>query len=144
MDNDKDILLVEDNPFDIKLTMKAFEKINLSHRVYVAHDGEEALNFIFTIIDKKLLKVALLDLKLPKVSGLEVLKEVKSNPKTKILPVVILTSSQEERDLIRSYNLGANSFIGKPVDYDKFIQAVSEIGIYWTFFNKLPDELLFE
>ncbi len=102
MNNKNYILLVEDNPFDLKLTMKAFEKINLSHRVNIAHDGKEALNFIFTIIDKKLLKLVLLDLKLPKVSGLEFLKEVKSNPKTKILPVIILTSSQEESDLIRS------------------------------------------
>lgn len=141
MNDNKDILLVEDNPFDLRLTMKAFEKINLSDRVYVVRDGEEALNFIFTIIDKKLLKLVLLDLKLPKVNGLDVLKEIKSNPKTKILPVVILTSSQEESDLIKSYNLGANSFIVKPVDYDKFVQAVSEIGIYWTFFNRLPMEI---
>lgn len=141
MNDNKDILLVEDNPFDLKLTMKAFEKINLSDRVYVVRDGEEALNFIFTIIDKKLLKLVLLDLKLPKVNGLDVLKEIKSNPKTKILPVVILTSSQEESDLIKSYSLGANSFIVKPVDYDKFVQAVSEIGIYWTFFNRLPMEV---
>lgn len=141
MNDNKDILLVEDNPFDLRLTMKAFEKINLSDRVYVVRDGEEALNFIFTIIDKKLLKLVLLDLKLPKVNGLDVLKEIKSNEKTKILPVVILTSSQEESDLIKSYNLGANSFIVKPVDYDKFVQAVSEIGIYWTFFNRLPMEI---
>lgn len=144
MSDKKDILLVEDNLYDIKLIMKAFEKINLTTRVHVVYDGEEALNFIFSKVDKKLPKLVLLDLKLPKISGLEVLKKIKSNQKTKFLPVVILTSSQEESDLIRSYDFGANSFIVKPVDFNKFVQAITEIGIYWTFLNKLPYEFQFE
>lgn len=142
-----DILLVEDNPADIKLTLKAFEKQNLADRIFVVKDGEEAINFIFfknqyeEFKQYGFPKVILLDLNLPKIHGLDVLKEIKSNETTKIIPVVILTTSQEESDLIRSYNLGANSYIVKPVDFQKFINAVTEIGIYWLFFNRLPDRL---
>lgn len=139
-----DILLVEDNLSDIKLTMKAFEKMNLADRVFIVYDGEAALDVIFykeKYSDKGIVepRVILLDLNLPKVHGLEVLKEIKSNEKTRIIPVVILTSSNEERDLYKSYNLGANSYIVKPVDYENFIRAVTEIGIYWVFFNELPN-----
>lgn len=140
-----DILLVEDNLADVKLTLKAFEKMNLADRVFVVYDGETALDVIFykeKYSDKGIIqpKVVLLDLNLPKVHGLEVLQEIKSNENTRILPVVILTSSSEERDLYKSYNLGANSYIVKPVDYEKFVNAITEIGIYWLFFNELPKQ----
>lgn len=140
-----DILLVEDNLADVKLTLKAFEKMNLADRVFVVYDGETALDVIFykeKYSDKGIIqpKVVLLDLNLPKVHGLEVLQEIKSNENTRILPVVILTSSSEERDLYKSYNLGANSYIVKPVDYEKFVKAITEIGIYWLFFNELPKQ----
>ncbi len=138
-----DILLVEDNSSDIKLTMKAFEKMNLANRVFIVTDGEQALNIFYyneklseeVIINPK---VILLDLKLPKIDGLEVLKELKSNEKTKIIPVVVLTSSDDENDIIKSYKLGANSYIIKPVDYEKFVKTVTELSIYWLFFNTIP------
>lgn len=138
-----DILLIEDNPSDIKLTMKAFEKMNLSDRVFIVNDGEQALEVIFNkekIISGGIIepKIILLDLNLPKIHGLEVLEEIKSNERTRIIPVVILTSSNEESDLYRSYKLGANSYIVKPVEYENFVKAVTEIGIYWLFFNQIP------
>jgi CheY-like chemotaxis protein len=136
------ILLVEDNPDDVELTLRAFRKHNLVNEIIVARDGEEALNIIFRR-DKKNKErsspdLILLDLKLPKVEGLEVLKEVKSNPETQAIPVVILTSSKEETDMVESYRLGVNSYIRKPVDFDKFTEVVIQLGLYWLLINEMP------
>lgn len=137
-----EILLVEDNPNDAEMTMRAFKKNNLSNRIFHVHDGAEALDFIFCrgpFQDRDARtrpKMILLDLKLPKVDGLEVLKAIKSDPKTRIIPVVMLTSSMEEKDLIESYQLGVNSYIIKPVNFDKFCEAIKEIGFYWLLLNK--------
>jgi len=142
--NEVEILLVEDNPNDAELTMRALKKHNLANRVVLVTDGEEALDFIFArgaYKNRKVEnhpKVILLDLKLPKVDGLEVLRACKSDPRTKIIPVVVLTSSKEERDLVESYRLGANSYITKPVDFDKFVESVSQLGLYWLLLNQPP------
>jgi two-component system response regulator len=139
-----EILLVEDNPNDVELTLRALKKRNLANKVHVVRDGAEALEFIFgtgTYAERDINhipKVILLDLKLPKVDGLEVLRRVKSDERTKIIPVVVLTSSKEERDMVESYKLGANSYITKPVDFDKFAQTVSEMGFYWLLVNQPP------
>lgn len=141
-----EVLLVEDNPSDVKLTLKALQKNNLANRVYVVNDGEEALDFIYSRgayeSRKQMsnLKVVLLDLKLPKVDGLEVLKIIKSDETTKTLPIVVLTSSKEERDIVASYKLGVNSYIVKPVDFDQFIEAVAELGLYWCILNEIKAE----
>ena len=139
-----DILLVEDNPSDVKLTLKALQKYNLANKVAVVQDGEEALDYIFSKgkysmrdINEKL-KVIFLDLKLPKVNGLEVLKIIKADEKTKLIPVVVLTSSKEERDIVESYKLGVNSYIVKPVDFDQFLKSVADIGLYWLLINEPP------
>ena len=139
-----EILLVEDNPTDVELTLRTLKKNNLTNKVQVATDGEEALDYIFAIgsykdreINKKP-KVVLLDLKLPKVDGLEVLRRIKSDERTKDIPVVVLTSSQEEKDRIESYRLGVNSYIVKPVDFQQFTEAVRELGLYWVLLNELP------
>lgn len=141
---DVEILLVEDNPNDVELTMRALQKQNLAGKVFVVKDGAEALEFIFATgafaarkIDNRP-KVVLLDLKLPKIDGIEVLRRIKSDERTKHTPVVMLTSSQEERDVLDSYNLGVNSYIVKPVDFSNFVHAVSELGVYWGLLNKLP------
>ncbi len=137
-----EILLVEDNPRDVEMTLRALKKRNLANNVQVVSDGAEALDFIFArgkFASRNVLngpKVILLDLKLPKVSGLEVLQKIKADEKTKIIPVVVLTSSQEEKDLIESYKLGVNSYIVKPVDFDKFMESVGELGLYWLLINK--------
>lgn len=139
-----EILLVEDNPDDAELTLRALRKRNLINKIYVVTDGTEALEFIFAtgayteraINDKP--KVILLDLELPKVSGIEVLRKIKSDERTKDIPVVVLTSSQEEQDMVESYKLGINSYIVKPVDFDKFSRVVSELGFYWIILNKIP------
>ena len=139
-----EILLVEDNPADVELTLRALKKNNIANNIFVVNDGEDALNFIFAQgkyserIGKLLPKIIFLDLKLPKVSGLEVLAEIKGNPKTRIIPVIMLTSSKEEKDIIESYKLGVNSYIVKPVDFDKFLDAVKEIGMYWLLINQPP------
>ena len=139
-----DILIVEDNPNDAELTIRALKKSNLANHIFVAENGEEALDFIysrgkFSERDKsKTLKVIFLDLKLPKISGLEVLKEVKSNELTKMLPVVIITSSKEDPDIQEAYALGANSYVVKPVDFDSFIHAISATGLYWLLINVPP------
>jgi two-component system, response regulator len=141
---DVEILLVEDNPNDVELTMRALQKQNLATKVYVVRDGAEALEFIFgtgAFAKRKVEnrpKVVLLDLKLPKVDGIEVLRRIKADDRTKHTPVVMLTSSQEERDVIDTYNLGVNSYIVKPVDFSNFVHAVSELGVYWGLLNKLP------
>jgi CheY-like chemotaxis protein len=142
--NEVEILLVEDNPNDVELTLRALKKRNLANKVHVVKDGAEALEFIFgtgTYAERninQIPKVILLDLKLPKVDGLEVLRIVKSDERTKVIPVVVLTSSKEESDLVESYRLGANSYITKPVDFDKFAQTVSEMGLYWLLVNQPP------
>ncbi|GAF87236.1 unnamed protein product [marine sediment metagenome] len=139
-----EVLLVEDNPDDAELTLRALRKRNLVNKIYVVTDGAEALEFIFATgayaeraIDDKP-KVILLDLELPKVSGIEVLGKIKSDERTKNIPVVVLTSSQEEQDMVESYKLGVNSYITKPVDFDKFSRVVSELGFYWVLLNKTP------
>jgi len=135
------ILLVEDNPPDVELTLRALKKHNLANKVHVARDGAEALDFIFatglsTDRPKDSLKVILLDLKLPKVSGLEVLQKIKSDERTRQIPVVVLTSSHEDRDIKECYKLGVNSYVVKPVEFDKFAQTVAELGFYWLLVNK--------
>ncbi len=138
------ILLVEDNPDDEALTLRAFKKSNLGNEVVVAHDGSEALNYLFGtgIYEGRDTNVMphliLLDLKLPKVDGLEVLKRIRENELTRMLPVVILTSSKEQEDLVGSYSLGANSYIRKPVDFNQFVQAVQQLGLYWLVLNEYP------
>lgn len=137
-----EILLVEDNPNDVELILRAFKKRNLANKVHVATDGAQALDFIFCkgIYSKRDIKappkVVILDLKLPMVDGKEVLKCIKADERTRSIPVVIMTSSQEESDVIASYDLGANSYIVKPVDFEKFSSMVAELGWYWVFINK--------
>ena len=139
-----DILLVEDNPQDVELSLRALAKHNLANNVVVAKDGQEALDFIFGTGEHAQRKVAdtpkviLLDLKLPKIDGLEVLRRVKSDQRTKIIPVVVLTSSQEERDIVESYRLGVNSYMVKPIDFDQFIECVADLGLYWLVCNTPP------
>jgi len=139
-----EILLVEDNPSDAELTLRALKKNNLANKVFHVADGEEALNFIYCrgpyserMIDD-VPRVILLDLKLPKVDGLEVLKILKSDPLTREIPIVVLTSSTEERDIVETYRLGANSYIVKPVNFDRFSAAVKELGFYWLLLNQPP------
>lgn len=138
------ILLVEDNPDDVDLTLRAFQKSNLKNPVEVVNDGASALDYIFcrgTYAERDpqiMPAVILLDLKLPKIDGIEVLREIRNNPKTRIIPVVILTSSIEEQDLADSYRNGANSYIRKPVDFNKFIDSVQQLGLYWLLLNEIP------
>jgi two-component system response regulator len=142
--NDIEILLVEDNPNDVELTLRGLKKKKLANKVHVVNDGEQALDYIFTtgrysnreINDKP--KLILLNLKLPKVDGLEVLRKIKSDDRTKIIPVVVLTSSKEERENIESYKLGVNSYITKPIDFAKFLNCVEDLGLYWLLINKSP------
>ncbi len=139
-----DILLVEDNPHDLELALRALKKHHLANNVVVARDGAEALDFLFgtgKYLDRQIEekpKVVLLDLKLPKVDGLEVLRRIKSDERTKVIPVVVLTSSQEEQDIVESYELGVNSYMVKPVNFEQFIECVSELGLYWLVCNKPP------
>jgi two-component system response regulator len=139
---DLDILLVEDNQDDMDLALHALKREKLANHIVVARDGEEALDFLFCrgAFAKRSFdhppKLVLLDLKLPKVDGMEVLKQVKSDPRTKTIPVVIMTSSKEERDLVAGYNLGVNSFIQKPVDFDQFRETVKSVGLYWLVINQ--------
>ena len=143
---EKIILLVEDNPDDIELTIRAFKKSNLKNRIIIAHDGEEALDYLLGTgryainAADHLPAVVLLDLKLPKLDGLEVLKRLRENEKTKLLPVVILTSSIEEQDMLSGYKLGANSYLRKPVDFNKFIDSVQQLGLYWLVLNEPPPQ----
>lgn len=139
-----EILLVEDNPNDVELTLRALKKNHLANKVYVVSDGEEALDFIFAknkYSDRDIEntpKVILLDLKLPKIDGLEVLKQIKSDERTKAIPVVVLTSSKEEGDIINSYQSGVNSYIVKPVGFKQFVESVSNLGLYWLLLNERP------
>jgi two-component system response regulator len=142
MENSVEILLVEDNPNDVELTLHAFRKNHLANRIFVVRDGEEALNYLFAegeFAERDINhrpRVILLDLKLPKVDGLEVLRRVKADPRTKMIPVVVLTSSREDRDIVESYSLGVNSYIRKPVDFDQFNESVRTIGMYWLLLNQ--------
>jgi len=139
-----EILLVEDNPNDEELTLYALRKNNISNHIQVVHDGEEALEYLFctgAFADRQINdppKVVLLDLKLPKVDGLEVLERIKADARTRTVPVVVLTSSKEERDIVESYQLGVNSYIVKPVDFEQFNEAVRHMGLYWMLHNKTP------
>jgi len=143
--NEVEILLVEDNPYDAELTLRALKNKGLANKLLTFPDGVEALDFLFgtgAYAGRNLAvrpKVVLLDLKLPRVSGLEVLQRIKGDERTKMIPVVIMTSSQEESDIVRSYNLGVNSYMVKPVDFDKFFQTVEELGLYWLLLNKVPN-----
>ena len=140
----KIILLVEDNPDDVALTLRALRKNNIANEVVVAGDGAEALEYLMATgkYAKRVIadppEVVLLDLKLPKVGGLEVLRAMRADPRTQMLPVVVLTSSTEERDIIASYQLGANSYIRKPVDFDQFVDAIRQLGLYWLVLNQAP------
>jgi two-component system, response regulator len=142
--NEIEILLVEDNPNDTEMTIRGLKKHNLANNIIHVSDGEEALDFIYArgnFKDRDINikpRLILLDIKLPKVNGLEVLKIIKSDPETKMIPVVVLTTSSEESDLIESYQLGVNSFIIKPVDFDKFVESIRDIGFYWLLLNILP------
>ena len=143
----KIILLVEDNPDDIELTLRALKKNKIMNEVIVAHDGVEALDYMFGrgAYERRDLTmmptVILLDIKLPRVDGMEVLRKIREHPKTKLVPVVILTSSKEEQDLINGYSLGVNSYVRKPVDFSQFAEAVSNLGLYWLLLNEMPPVL---
>jgi two-component system response regulator len=137
-----EILLIEDNPNDAELTLHAFKANNLGNRIHHARDGQEALDILFPAGDSAgsanhaVPRLILLDLKLPKIDGLEVLREIRTSPVTRNVPVVILTSSREERDLVESYNLGVNSYIVKPIDFNQFTEAVRAVGLYWLLLNE--------
>jgi two-component system, response regulator len=131
-----DILLVEDNPNDAELTQRALKKTDLAARVEIARDGAEALEYLFSLRPKP--RVIFLDLKLPKIDGVEVLRRLRSEDNTRSIPVVVLTSSQEERDITECYKLGVNSYVVKPVEFDKFYKAVSDLATYWLILNKSP------
>lgn len=136
-----EIILIEDNPNDAELTIRALKKNKLSNNIVHLKDGEEAITYFFERKDwssNGIPKVILLDLKLPKVNGIEILKRLKSEAHTKLIPVVVLTSSQEDRDVVNSYQLGVNSYVTKPVDFEQFIHAVSNLGLYWLLLNQSP------
>jgi len=139
--NDHPILLVEDNPNDVELTLLAFKKVNIANDVVVAHDGVEALAHLLPTDGRTALKpsVVLLDLNLPRVDGLEVLRQLRADDRTRYLPVVVLTSSSEQQDLVASYDLGANSYVTKPVVFAEFVDAAANLGVYWLALNKVPD-----
>lgn len=141
-----DILLVEDNPSDAELALRSLKKHNLANRVFWAKDGEEALDYLFhrgafSDSANSLPRVVLLDLRLPKVDGIEVLKQIRATPETCEIPVVVLTSSKEERDVMDTYNLGVNSFVAKPVAFDEFAGVVAQLGMYWVLVNRVPPEI---
>ncbi len=144
---EKIVLLVEDNPDDVELTKRAFKKSKILNEIVVAKDGIEALDFLFCRGEYKdrdpniMPEVILLDLKMPKMDGLEVLKQIRENEQTKPLPVIILTTSKEESDIIEGYNRGANSYICKPVDFDQFHEAIRQLGLYWLILNQGPLDL---
>ncbi len=137
------ILMVEDDPNDVELTLTALEEYNLTNEVIVTHDGEEALDYLyhrgkFQERTNGNPAVLLLDLKLPKVDGLEVLQQIKSDEKLRMIPVVVLTSSREERDMVASYKLGVNAYVVKPVDFHEFVNAIKELGVFWAIINEAP------
>ena len=143
---DETILLVEDNPDDVELTMRAFRKNNIANDIIVVRDGAEALDYLFgsgAYADRDtsdVPRIILLDLKLPKLNGLQVLERLRADERTKLTPVIILTSSKEEQDLIRGYQSGANSYVRKPVDFNQFVEAVRHIGLYWLLINESPHQ----
>jgi len=132
------ILLVEDNPSDIELTQRVFLKCNVANKLIVAEDGQAALDCLHGAAARELPAVVLLDLNLPLIDGLEVLRRIRANPRTKLLPVVVLTTSREEQDMIESYKLGANSYVRKPVSFAEFSAAVAQLGVYWLALNEVP------
>ena len=136
--NHKTILLVEDNPDDVELTLRALNKNNILNEVTVARDGQQALDYFFGAgaSENVAPSVILLDLKLPRIDGLEVLRRIRADPRTCLQPIVILTSSKEEQDIVSSYRLGANSYISKPVDFDQFVEAIRQLGLYWLVLNE--------
>lgn len=144
INNSIEILLVEDDPNDVELTLHAFKKNKLTNCIHVVRDGAEALEFLFSSETSagcnlnNTPKVILLDLKLPKVDGMEVLRRIKSDEHTRLIPVVVLTSSREQRDIVESYRLGVNSYITKPVDFKKFTETVRQLGLYWLLLNQPP------
>ncbi len=133
-----EILLVEDNPDDAGLAIHALKKHNMANNLLHLSDGEEALKYLFSATTPHIPRVILLDLKMPKVDGIEVLRRLKSDEARKVIPVVVLTSSKEDRDIIESYKLGANAYVVKPVDFDKFVKAIAEIGVFWLLLNQSP------
>ena len=147
--NDAEILLVEDNMDYAALTIRALKKVNLANKLVHLEDGQQALDFLFSkgaFENRELTrqpKVILLDIKMPKVDGIEVLRQIKTNEATRMIPVVIMTSSNEEQDMIASYNLGVNSYVVKPVHFESFAKAVSELGLYWLLTNRPPNTTLF-
>lgn len=132
------ILLVEDNPSDIKLTQRAFANSKIANELVVAEDGQAALDYLFGEGSGELPAVVLLDLKLPRVEGLEVLRRIRGDKRTRLLPVVVLTTSKEEQDMVQSYELGANSYVRKPVSFVEFSAAVAKLGVYWLALNEVP------
>jgi len=144
MEQPVELLLVDDNPSDVELTVHVLKKNNFANRIKVVHDGAEAMDYIFgdlaeaPDLPRSIPKLILMDLKLPKVNGLELLARVKADPRTKLIPVVVLTSSREERDLLKCYELGVNSYIVKPVNYEKFVAAVRDLAMYWLLLNQPP------
>jgi two-component system response regulator len=144
---EKLVLLVEDNPDDETLTLRAFRKNKMTNKIVVVRDGEEALDFLFrrgahaARNPDEIPEIILLDLKLPKIDGLEVLRQIRADPRTRLLPVVILTSSKEEQDLIEGYSQGANSYVRKPVDFNQFLEAVRHLGLYWLVLNEPPPRI---
>jgi two-component system response regulator len=141
---DETILLVEDNPDDVELTLRAFKKNNIANNVVVARDGVEALDYLFgkgAYADRDTSdtpRIILLDLKMPKLDGIQVLERLRADERTRLVPVVILTSSKEEQDLVKGYKSGANSYVRKPVDFNQFVEAVRHIGLYWLLINEQP------
>jgi len=140
--NEVEILLIEDNPRDVEMTLRALKKNRITNNIKVVNDGAEALDFLFKkgkFSDMEIPnrpRIILLDLKLPKVDGIEVLRTIKNDPQLKVIPIIILTSSREERDIVESYRLGVNSYIVKPVEFDTFVEAIRKIGLYWLILNQ--------
>jgi two-component system response regulator len=145
MEQPVELLLVDDNPSDVELTVHVLKKNNFANRIKVVHDGAEAMDYIFgdlaeaPDLPRSIPKLILMDLKLPKVNGLELLARVKADARTKLIPVVVLTSSREERDLLKCYELGVNSYIVKPIDFAHFTEAVRHLGLYWLLLNQKPE-----
>lgn len=144
MNFEVEVLLIEDNPYDVELTLRAFRKNQITNKITVINDGQEALDFLFSqgkyinrSVDSKI-KLIIVDLKLPKFSGFDIIKKVKSDDRTKKLPIVVLTSSKEEKDIINGYKLGINSYIVKPVEYEQFFRCIGNLGSYWLIYNEPP------